>query len=69
MKNLTEFMLLEAEDNSEVYVVYFEDGTMYNYFENSEDANNCKELLNKECPANNCIVKKEKRTEFIDPKA
>lgn len=66
MKSLSDF-IAEVEANvpdPDVYVVYFNDGTMYNYFESEDEAEKTKDSLNKECPANKCEIKKEKKSNF-----
>lgn len=60
MKTFSEF-ILEAEDK-DIYVVYFEDGTMYNFYYDESEANKVKDDLNKETPTNKCEVKKEKKS-------
>lgn len=66
MKSLSEFIAEAATNVSDedVYVVYFDDGTMYNYYMTEEEANKTKDSLDKECPANKCKVKKEKKSNF-----
>jgi len=58
MKSLQEFVL-EAE--SDVYVVYFGDGTMQNFYYTEDEAKAEVESLNKEVPSNNATYKKEPR--------
>lgn len=60
MKSLKQFITeTEGED---IYVVYFDDNTMYNYYPTEEEANKVKDELNKETKVNKCQVKKEKRS-------
>ena len=49
---------MEAEAES-VYVVYFGDGTMENFYYDEKDAKEVADKLNKEMPSNKCTVKKE----------
>ena len=56
--------LFEAEDEY-VYVVYFEDGTMYNLFYTEKEADAAIEKLKKESPANNPTKKKEQVSNYI----
>ena len=49
----------EGNNGDEVYVVYFGDGTMYNYFTDEKDAQDAVESLNKEVPSNKATIKKE----------
>ncbi len=58
MKSLQEF-ITEAE--SDVYVVYFGDKTMQNFYYNEDDAKAEVEKLNKEVESNNAFYKKEPR--------
>ena len=62
MKTLKEFILEEQSLDDDVYTVYFNDGTMYNFFESEDEANKIKEKLNAECEDNKCTVKKEKKS-------
>ena len=62
MKDLKDFVL-EVEDK-DVFVVYFEDGTMYNFFYDESEANKVKDDLNKETSTNKCEVKKEKQSKI-----
>ena len=72
MKTLNEFIheaqevkeVKETKEQDNVYVVYFNDGTMDNYFESKDDAEARKEELNKEMPDNKCEVKEEPRSNF-----
>ena len=57
MKSLRQF-IMEAEAES-VYVVYFGDGTMENFYYDEKDAKEVADKLNKEMPSNKCTVKKE----------
>lgn len=43
----------------EVFVVYFGDGTMYNYYTEQKEAEAQRDALNKEVPENKAEVKKE----------
>lgn len=62
MKNLSEMVYESNEDN--VYAIYLEDGTLYNYYESSEEADKEAESLNKESKCNGAKVKKEPRKNF-----
>ena len=56
--------LFESDDEY-VYVVYFEDGTMYNLFYNEKDADDAIEKLKSESPANKPTKKKEQVSNYI----
>lgn len=60
MKSLQEFVT-EAESSDDVYVVYFGDGTMQNFYYTEDDAKKEVESLNKEVPDNKATYKKEPR--------
>jgi len=60
MKSLQEF-ITEAESSNDVYVVYFGDGTMQNFYYTEDDAKQEVESLNKEVPDNKAYFKKEPR--------
>lgn len=47
-----------------VYVVYFGDGTMYNYYNSKEEADEIVDSLNSESIVNKAIVKAEPKTNF-----
>lgn len=64
MKKLTDFILESQAKKDNVFVVYFNDNTMDNYFDNKEDAEARKDELNKEMPDNECTVKEEPRSNF-----
>lgn len=61
MKDLKDF-ITEAESSNDVYVVYFGDKTMYNFYYTEEDAKKEVDALNKEVSSNNAFYKKEPRT-------
>lgn len=61
MKDLKDF-INEAQSSNDVYVVYFEDGTMYNFYYDEAEANKEVDALNKEVPSNKAFYKKEPRT-------
>ena len=62
MKSLRQFVMeVEAEH---VYVVYFEDGTMENFYYDEKDAKEAADRLNKEMPSNKCTVKKEPKSKI-----
>lgn len=60
MKDLKNF-IMEAESSNDVYVVYFGDGTMQNFYYTEDDAKQEVESLNKEVPDNKAYFKKEPR--------
>ena len=69
MKTLTEFLqesvqVQETASDDNVYVVYFEDGTMDNYFESKDEADARAKELNNEVESNKCTVKEEPRSNF-----
>ena len=65
MESLTNYLkqIYEA-DEEKVYVVYFADGIMDNYYATKTEAEQRKSELNKEAPSNKCTVKEEPRTNF-----
>lgn len=63
MKNLSNLDINEAETRN-VYVVYFKDGTMYNYFNTKEEAQEQADELNSESEINGAEVKQEPITNF-----
>lgn len=68
MKTLNEYnTLLEAQDknDNDVYVVYFNDGTMFNFFYEPEQADIMVKKLNEEVPSNKAYVKQEKLSKII----
>ena len=62
MKNLSE-MLYEASED-QVYAIYLEDGTLYNYYEDEAAAKKEADELNKESKCNGAQIKKEPRKNF-----
>ena len=60
MKDLKDF-ILEAESSDDVYVVYFGDGTMQNFYYTEDEAKAEVESLNKEVSSNNATYKKQPR--------
>ena len=65
MKTLSTYInenKVESDDN--VYVVYYDDGTMYDYYMNNEEANKVASDLTKENPDFPASVKKEPKTNF-----
>ena len=60
MKDLKEFVM-EAESSNDVFVVYFGDGTMQNFYYTENEAKAEVESLNKEVPDNKATYKKEPR--------
>ena len=68
MKTLNEYnTLLEAQDknDNDVYVVYFNDGTMFNFFYEPEQADIMVKKLNEEVPSNKAYTKREKLSKII----
>lgn len=69
MKTLNEYnTLLEAQDkkdDNDVYVVYFNDGTMFNFFYEPEQADIMVKKLNEEVPSNKAYAKQEKLSKII----
>lgn len=64
MKSLQEF-IIESENKSEdVYVVYFGDGIMENFYLTEEEAKNKVEELNKENSDANASYKKEPKSKI-----
>ena len=63
MKTLEEF-ILEKESKEQVYVVYYENGEMENYYTDEEEAKSKVEELNKECEDNKASYKKEPKSNF-----
>lgn len=60
MKDLKEF-IMEADSSNDVFVVYFGDGTMQNFYYTEDEAKAEVESLNKEVPDNKATYKKEPR--------
>lgn len=55
----------ESNQETNVYVVYLDDGTMYNYYYDEDEANDVKEKLDKESPINKPTIKQEPISNFI----
>ena len=64
MKSFTDY-IKESEVKNNVFVVYFHDGTMYNYYTDSDEANKVKDQLNQEESDNKCEVKEEPLSNFV----
>ena len=62
MKNLSEMVYEASED--QVYAIYLEDGTLYNYYEDEDAAKKEADDLNKESKCNGAQIKKEPRKNF-----
>ena len=62
MKTLTQF--IEESNQDQVFVLYMEDGTMVNYFNDEQTAESEKKKLESENKDNKCSIKKEKRSKF-----
>ena len=60
MKDLKEF-IMEAEFSDDVFVVYFGDGTMQNFYYTEDDAKKEVDSSNKEVPDNKAFWNKEPR--------
>ena len=60
MKSLQKF-ITEAENSNDVYVVYFGDKTMENFYYTEKEAKSAVDSLNKEVASNNAFYKKEPR--------
>lgn len=60
MKSLQEF-ITETESSNDVYVVYFGDGIMQNFYYDEDEAKKEVESLNKEAESNKAYFKKEPR--------
>lgn len=58
MKDLKDF-ILEVERSDDVYVVYFGDKTMYNFYYTEEEAQKETDSLNNEVSDNHAFYKKE----------
>jgi len=56
MKNLKNFINEAVISDDKVYGVFFDDGTMYNFYYTPDDANYMVDKLNKEDINNNCKV-------------
>lgn len=61
MKSLKEYI---NESQDDVYVVYYDDGTMYNYYMTRDEAENESKKLNKENSDFKTTIKVEKRSNF-----
>lgn len=69
MKKFSDFIkesLIEESESSEeiVYSVYYDDGTLYSYYESEDEAKAEADKLTKENPDFPAKVKKEKKSEF-----
>ena len=62
MKTLTQF--IEENNQDQVFVLYMEDGTMVNYFNDKQTAESENKKLESENKDNKCSIKKEKRSNF-----
>lgn len=65
MNKCPDELLAESNDEQNVYVVYLDDGTMYNYYYDKDDADKVKEKLDKESPINKPKIKQEPISNFI----
>ena len=65
MRSITEYIKENNNENNNVFVVYFHDGTMYNYYTDSDEANKVKDQLNQEASDNKCVVKEEPLYNFV----
>ena len=57
-------IVIEAEEN-QVYVLYFDDGTMYNFYPEKEEAEADKKKLEKESKDNKLTIKTEPLSNFV----
>ena len=57
-------IVFEAEDDK-VYVLYFDDGTMYNFYQSEAEANVEKKKLEKESKNNKLSIKTEPLSNFV----
>lgn len=57
-------IVFEAEDDK-VYVLYFDDGTMYNFYQSEAEANVEKQKLEKESKNNKLSIKTEPLSNFV----
>ena len=57
-------IVIEAEEN-QVYVLYFDDGTMYNFYPEKEEAETDKKKLEKESKDNKLTIKTEPLSNFV----
>lgn len=64
MKNFKKF-ITEKKDNEVVYIVQFEDGTMFNFFYNKDEADAICKQLNSEVESNNARVIETPLSEII----
>lgn len=62
MKTLMQF--IEESNQDQVFVLYMEDGTMVNYFNDEPSAEAEKKKLESENKDNKCSIKKEKKSNF-----
>lgn len=62
MKTLSSFISEQKESSDKVFVVYFGDKTMYNFYYNKDEADKEAEALNKETEENKAFVKEEPRS-------
>ena len=64
MKKLSDF-IKESESSEEmVYSVYYDDGTLYSYYDTEKEAKSEADKLTKENPDFPAKVKQEKKSEF-----
>ena len=62
MKSLEEFVLEQEKQNEDVFVVYFGDGAMENFYYTEDDAKAKVDELNKENPDAKASFKKEAKS-------
>ena len=63
MKKLSDF-IKESESDEIVYSVYYDDGTLYSYYDTEKEAKSEADKLTKENPDFPAKVKPEKKSEF-----
>jgi hypothetical protein len=63
MKKLSDF-IKESESDEIVYSVYYDDGTLYSYYDTEKEAKSEADKLTKENPDFPAKVKQEKKSEF-----
>ena len=64
MKTLLEYIQESNSTSDQVYTVYFGDHTMYQIYNDKDEAEKVKDDLNKESADNKCYVKPESKKEY-----
>lgn len=57
--------IVNEAEATKVFVLYFDDGTMYNFYPVKDEANTEKKKLEKECKDNKLTIKTEPLTNFV----